>query len=85
MGTIFLNTKNITLNKPDKFVLNLPQRLDLTNSNKHVSLLSLFQIYYIGENIRQKYKNNKLIIIASLRKDEFELPEDSCSVSYVQD
>ena len=77
METIFLNTENSKTSESHKFVLNLPQRLDLKNSNKHVALQNL-PIYYTWKNIRQQYKNNKLKIIAPLWNGEFEL----CDVSY---
>ena len=38
METIFMNTENGKANEPHKFVLNLPQRLDLRSSDKHVAL-----------------------------------------------
>ena len=41
--------------------------------------------YYIWENIKQQYKNNKLKIIAPTWNDEFELPDGSYSVSDIQD
>ena len=63
METIFMNTKNSKTNEPQKFVLNLSQRLDLRSLNKHVTLQNL-SIYYTWKNIRQQYKNNKLKIIA---------------------
>ena len=61
--TRFMNTKNSKTNKPQKCVLNLSQRLDLRNSNRHVALENL-SIYYTWKNIRQQYKNNKLKIKA---------------------
>ena len=33
---IFISTENSKTNEPQKFVLNLPQRLDLRSSDKHV-------------------------------------------------
>ena len=54
-----MNTENSKTNEPHKFVLNLPQRLDLRSSNKHVTLQNL-SIYYTLKNIRKQYKNNKL-------------------------
>ena len=63
METIFMNTKNSKTNEPQKFALNLSQRLDLRSLNKHVTLQNL-SIYYTWKNIRQQYKNNKLKIIA---------------------
>ena len=80
METIFMNTGNIKTDEPHKFVLNLSQRLDLRNSNKHVALQNL-SIYYTLENIRKQYKNNRLKIIAPTWNDESELPDGSYSVS----
>ena len=55
MEMIFLDTENSKASEPHEFVLNLPQRLDLKNSNKHVALQNL-SIYYTCENIRQQNK-----------------------------
>ena len=55
--------KNSKTNEPHKFVLNLPQRLDLRSSNIHVALQNL-SIHYTWKNIRKQYKNNELKIIA---------------------
>ena len=52
------NSKRIT---PQKFVLNMSQRLALRRLNKHVVLQNLF-IYYTWKHIRKQYKNNKLKI-----------------------
>ena len=53
MEMIFLNTENSKTSESHKFVLNLPQRLDLKNSNKLVALQNL-PIYYTWKNIRQQ-------------------------------
>ena len=45
METIFMNTENRKMNGPYKFVLNLPQILDLGSFNKHVALQNV-SIYY---------------------------------------
>ena len=63
MATIFMNTENSQTNEPNKFVLNLSQRLDSRSSNRHVALQN-FSIYYTWKNIRKQFKNNKLKIIA---------------------
>ena len=52
METIFMNTENSKTNEPNKFILNLSQRLDLQSSDKHVVLHSL-SIYYTWKNIRK--------------------------------
>ena len=62
----------------------MSQRLDLKSSDKHVALQNL-SIYYTWKNIRKKYKNNKLKIIAPTWNDEFEMPDCSYSVSDIQD
>ena len=71
-------------NEPSKFALNLWQRLNLKNINKHVAL-QYFCIYYKRKNVRQQYKNNKIKIIAPTWNDEFELPDVLYSVSDIQD
>ena len=63
METIIRNTENSKTTERHKFVFNLPQRLDLRNSDKHVAFQNL-SFYYTWKNIRKKYKNNKLKIIA---------------------
>ena len=79
-----MNTENSKTNEPHKFVLNLSQRLDLRSSDKHVALQKL-SIYYTWKNIRKKYKNNKLKIIAPTWNDELEFPDGSYSVSDIED
>ena len=79
-----MNTENSKTNEPHKFVLNLSQRLDLRSSDKHVALQKL-SIYYTWKNVRKKYKNNKLKIIAPTWNDELEFPDSSYSVSDIED
>ena len=79
-----MNTEKSKTNEPHKFVLNLSQRLDLKNSNKHVALQNL-SIYYTWKNLRQHYKNDKLKIIASTWNNEFELTNGSYLVSDIKD
>ena len=79
-----MNTENSKTNEPHKFVLNLSQRLDLRSSDKHVALQKL-SIYYTWKNVRKKYKNNNLKIIAPTWNDELEFPDGSYSVSDIED
>ena len=79
-----MNMENSKTNEPHKFVLNLSQRLDLRNSDKHAALHNL-STYYMWKNIRKQYRNNKLKIKAPTWNDEFELPHGSYSVLYIQD
>ena len=80
METIFMNTEHSKANKPNKFVLNLLQRLDLRTSNKHVDLQN-----FTWKNIRKQYKRNKLKIIAPTWNDEFEFPDSSYSAPVIPD
>ena len=41
MERVSMNTGNRRTNEPHRFVLNLPQRLDLKNLDKHVALEKL--------------------------------------------
>ena len=84
METISMNTENSKMNGLHKFVLNLSERVDLRSSNKHVAIQNL-SIYYTWKNIRKQYKNYKLEIITPTWNDEFELQDDSYSVSDIQD
>ena len=54
-----MSTEKSKTNEPFKFVLNFSQKLDFRISNKQVALQKLF-FYYTWENIRKKYKDNKL-------------------------
>ena len=58
-----MNTENSKVNESYKLVLNLKQAVGLRSSNEIVALQNL-SFYYIWENIKQQYKNNKLKIIA---------------------
>ena len=58
MKTEFMNSNSKT-NKPQKFILNLSQRLDLKSLNKHVALKNL-SVYYTWKNT----KKNMLKVIA---------------------
>ena len=84
METIFMNTGNSKTDEPHKFVLNLPQRLDLRSSNKYVAIQKS-SIYHTWKNIKQQHKNNKYKIIAPTWNNEFELPDGSYSISDIQD
>ena len=84
METIFMNTENSKTYEPNKFVLNLSQILDLRNSNKHDALQNK-STSCTWKNINQQYKNIKLKTIAQTWNAEFELPDDSCLVSDIQD
>ena len=83
MEKIFINAENSKTNEPHKLVINLSQRLDLRNFDKHVVLQNL-SIYYIWKDMMKQYKNNELKIIAPRRNDEFELSDGSYYFSDIQ-
>ena len=62
METMFTNTENSETNEPHKFVLDLPQRLELKSSNKNVALQNL-TYYYTWKN-KITVQKNKLKMIA---------------------
>ena len=73
MKSIFMNTENSKTNEPNKFSLNLSQRLGLRSSDKHAPLQNL-SIYYTWKNLRTLYTSNKFKIIAPAWIDELDLP-----------
>ena len=58
--------------------------MNLKNPNKNTVLTNL-SIYYTWKNIKSEYNNNKVKISAPTWNDEFNLPDRSYSVSYIQD
>ena len=50
-----MNTENSKAHYPYKFVFNLPLRLDLKSSKKHITLQNL-TVYYTWKNINKDYK-----------------------------
>ena len=71
METIFMNMENSKMNKPQKFVFNLLQRLDLRSSNKNktadvVATSNSDKIMITDENLR----NIKEIIIPPKKGEE---------------
>ena len=79
-----MNIENSKTSEPHKFRLNLTDKLNLKDSNKKMALTNL-SIYYTWKNIKSEYNNNKFKISASTWNDEFGLPDDSYSISDIQD
>ena len=84
MDTIFMNSENSKTSKPDVLTLKLTSKLDLKIGEKVIALSNV-SIYYKWRNIKSSYDNNKFKISAPTRKDKFELPDGSYSVSDIQD
>ena len=77
MGNIFMNFKNSKASDPHRLLLNLPEKINLINSN--------FIIYYTWKNIKKWYKNNKFKISSSSWNEVIELPDGSYSISDILD
>ena len=57
METIFMNIENSKTNEPDRFRLDLADKLNLKNLQKNIALVNL-SIYYTWKNIKTEYNNN---------------------------
>ena len=79
-----MNTSNSKKNEPNKFMYQFTDKLNLKNPNKNMALANL-SIFYTWKNIKSEYNNNKFKISAPTSNDEFNLPDGSYSVSYIQD
>ena len=79
-----MNTENSKTTKPNRFKLDLADKLNLKNPNKNMALANL-SIYYTCKNIKSEYSNNKFKISAPTWNDTFDLPNGSYSISDIQD
>ena len=84
MDTIFMNSENSRTFKYHVLVLELADKLDLRSYQKSVALSNL-SIYFTWKNIISSYNNNEFKISAPTWSDEFELPDESYSISDIQD
>ena len=75
-----MNTLNSKANESNKFMYQFTDKLVLKNPNKNVALANL-SINYTWKNIKPEYNNNILKIHAPTWNDEFNLPDESYSVS----
>ena len=83
MDTTIMYSRNSETSDPHRLLLNLSDKMNLKISNKCVALSNL-SIYYMWENIKKSYKNNKFNISAPLWNEKFELPDGTYSVSDIQ-
>ena len=81
MDTIFMNSENSRTAEYHVLTLKLT---DLRRGQKTVALSNL-SIYYTWKNIKSSYNNNKFKISAPTWSEEFELPDESYSISDIQD
>ena len=79
-----MNSDNSKAYKPHVLKLKLTSKLDLRLGEKVITLSNL-SIYYTWKNIKSSYNNNKFKISAPRWNEEFTLPNESYSVSDIQD
>ena len=79
-----MDTENSKTSEPNRFKLNLTDKLNLKTPNKNMALANL-SIYCTWKNIKSKYNNNKFNISAPIWNDTFDLPHGSYSISDIQD
>ena len=84
MDTIFMNSENSKTSEPHILKLKLTDKLDL-RLDKNVTALSNLSIYYTWNNIKSSYNNDKFKISAATWNEEFTLPDESYSISDIQD
>ena len=79
-----MNSENSKTSKSHILALNLTNKLDLRIGEKTITLSNL-SIYYRWRNIKNSYSNNKFKISAPTWNNKFALPDESYSVSDIQD
>ena len=77
MDTIFMNSENSKTSDSHRLLINLSGKTNLKRSDKYVALSNLWK------NIKKSYKNNTYETSAPTWNEEFELPDESYSVSYI--
>ena len=84
METIFMNTESSKTNEPHIFRLTLAEKLNLKDPNKNMALANL-SIYYTWKNFNSAYNSNTFKISAPTWNDKFDFPDESYSISNIQD
>ena len=84
MDTIFMNSENSRTSEYHVLMLKLTDKLDRKRGQKSVALSNL-SIYYTWKNVKSSYNNNKFETSAPTSSEEFKLPNESYSISDIQD
>ena len=71
MKTIFINSKNSKTSEPNRFRLDLTDKLDLKDPKKKMALANL-SIYCTWQNVKSEYNDNKFKIPAPTWDDTFD-------------
>ena len=73
METVFVNSKNSKTSEPNRFRLNLTDKLNLKDPKKKKKMvLTNLSIYYSWKNFKSEYNNNKFKILATTWNDTFD-------------
>ena len=80
MDNIFINSENSKTSDLHTLLLNVSDKINLKRSDKYVAFSNL-SIYYKWKN--RSYKNNKFKISVWASNEEFQLPDESYSVTYI--
>ena len=79
-----MNRKNSKTSEPNRFRLNLTDKLDLKDSRENMALANL-SICYTWKNMKSEQNNNKFKAFAPTWNDAFNLPEGSYSIPDIED
>ena len=79
-----MNSENSKSSDPYRLLLILSDKINLKRSDRYVALSNL-SICYTWKNIKKSYKSNKFNISAPTWNEEFELTNESYSVSNIQE
>ena len=79
-----MNTEDSETNKFNKSFDEFTDKRNLINSNTNIASANL-SIYYTWKNIKSAYNKNKFKISSPNWNDEFDFPDGSYSISYIQD
>ena len=80
-----MKIKNSKTNESNKFIYQFIDKVNpKTSNNKNIGLVNL-SIYCKWKNIKSAQNISKFKISAPTRDDEFDLPDGSYSISYIQD
>ena len=79
-----MNSESSKTSDPHRLLPNFTYKVDKRRKDKYIALPNL-SIYYTWKNFKKLYQNKKLKISASTRNEEFELPDESYSISDIQD
>ena len=79
-----MNSENSKTSEPHILQLKLKDKLDLRLDKKVIALSNL-SIYFTWDNIKNSHNNNKFKTLAPTWNEEFTLPDESYSISDIQD